>query len=62
MWRYERGSWEPTIFAINEKNFCNVMYNKDQYWYKYWTIHVTNLKEVESKCINHKGVSCAMYL
>lgn len=37
------------------------MYNKDQYWYKYWSKHITNLKEVESKCINHLGVSFDQY-
>ncbi|KQS70985.1 uncharacterized protein Dere_GG10786, isoform B [Drosophila erecta] len=34
---YNRGSWEPTIFGMATQNFCSIMYDKHQYWYKYWT-------------------------
>ncbi|XP_034109811.1 uncharacterized protein LOC117571679 [Drosophila albomicans] len=51
---FERGNWEPTIFSIASNDFCSIMYDKDQYWYQYWTRYVINT-EVHSKCVTHKG-------
>ncbi|EDW02485.1 GH19860 [Drosophila grimshawi] len=53
--RWDRGVWEPTIFSVSTDDFCQVMYDKDQYWYRYWTTHVTNADEVGSKCLYLKG-------
>jgi len=33
------------------------MYDKNQYWYKYWTQYVTNQHEVAKKCLREPGVS-----
>ncbi|XP_016978722.1 uncharacterized protein LOC108044275 [Drosophila rhopaloa] len=53
---FNRGSWEPTVFTMNAKDFCSIMYDKNQYWYKYWTTYIINRDEVEEKCIKGPGV------
>ncbi|KAL7735956.1 hypothetical protein ACLKA6_002389 [Drosophila palustris] len=52
---YDRGTWEPTVFSIAANDFCNIMYDPDQYWYKYWTTHITNKDSVQSNCLHTKG-------
>jgi len=54
---FDRGNWEPTIFSIAANDFCSVMYDEDQYWYKYWTKHVTNVDSVKGNCLHTMGVS-----
>ncbi|XP_039231494.1 uncharacterized protein LOC6538141 isoform X1 [Drosophila yakuba] len=50
----DRGTWTPTVFSLLSKDFCKVMYDKNQLWYKYWTGHIIN--DVKN-CINVAGVS-----
>ncbi|BFF92378.1 uncharacterized protein DMAD_10452 [Drosophila madeirensis] len=50
MYQNDRGIWRPTIYSINVKDFCSVMYNKNFYWYTYWTQYVINKEEVENRC------------
>ncbi|XP_020813866.1 uncharacterized protein LOC110188478 [Drosophila serrata] len=52
---FDRGSWIPTLLNIHVKNVCNVLYDEEQYWYKYWLVHVTNVKDVKDKCLNNPG-------
>ncbi|EDW38889.1 GL13794 [Drosophila persimilis] len=50
LFQYDRGNWLPTIYIITVKDFCKVMYDKNYYWYTYWTKYVINKKDVESRC------------
>ncbi|XP_016981231.1 uncharacterized protein LOC108046167 [Drosophila rhopaloa] len=49
---YERGFWQPTTLNIKVKDFCAVMYDEKQLWYKPWSSHITNRKEIEDKCFS----------
>ncbi|KAI8037260.1 hypothetical protein M5D96_010011 [Drosophila gunungcola] len=57
LFHFNRGSWESTVFSMSSQDFCSIMYDKNQYWYKYWTGFITNRHEVEKKCITEPGVS-----
>ncbi|XP_016949890.1 uncharacterized protein LOC108024481 [Drosophila biarmipes] len=48
--RLDRGTWMPTVLSITVKDFCTVMYDKNQYWFKYWTQYILN--DVKDKCLN----------
>ncbi|KAM8716333.1 hypothetical protein ACLKA7_003246 [Drosophila subpalustris] len=50
--RFDRGEWIKTIRSINVFNFCAVLYDENQYWYKFWTKNVVNSKDVKSKCLS----------
>ncbi|XP_033156188.1 uncharacterized protein LOC117138297 [Drosophila mauritiana] len=50
LFHFNRGNWEPTVFSMATQNFCSIMYDKNQYWYKYWTRFIINRHEVEKKC------------
>jgi len=56
LFKFDRGSWLPTMYAIKIWDFCSIMYDKNQYWYSSWLAHVTNLGEVKDKCLNVPGV------
>nr|XP_036673586.1 uncharacterized protein LOC118877727 [Drosophila suzukii] len=49
----DRGTWMPTVLSINVNDFCKVMYDKNQYWFKYWTQYIIN--DVKDKCVNVPG-------
>ncbi|XP_034127190.1 uncharacterized protein LOC117583114 isoform X2 [Drosophila guanche] len=51
---FDRGNWQPTVFSLKSKDFCKSMYDEKQFWYKVWTGHVTNSKDVKDKCV-HPG-------
>ncbi|XP_034665372.1 uncharacterized protein LOC117899465 [Drosophila subobscura] len=55
----DRGNWQPTVFSLVSKDFCKSMYDEKQYWYKFWTEHVTNSKDVKDKCV-HPGTKLVM--
>ncbi|XP_052836519.1 uncharacterized protein LOC128252659 [Drosophila gunungcola] len=50
---FDRGTWTPTAFSMVSKDFCKSMYDKNQYYYKYWTGYITN--DIQDKCINVPG-------
>ncbi|XP_017078190.1 uncharacterized protein LOC108112610 [Drosophila eugracilis] len=52
---FNRGTWEPTVFSMSTQDFCAIMYDQTQYWYKYWTGFITNRHEVEKKCLKAPG-------
>ncbi|XP_017120751.1 uncharacterized protein LOC108141763 [Drosophila elegans] len=58
--KYNRGSWEPTVFNMLTPDFCDVMFDKDQYWYKYWFKYVRNREEIQEKCLKQKGTLLVM--
>ncbi|XP_064549144.1 uncharacterized protein LOC135435844 [Drosophila montana] len=49
--RFDRGSWQPTVFNINVRDFCSSLYEEEQYWYKYWSKYIINKEQVREKCI-----------
>jgi len=49
----------PTVLSINVNDFCKVMYDKNQYWFKYWTQYIIN--DVKDKCVNVPGVGINKY-
>ncbi|XP_060651497.1 uncharacterized protein LOC132788183 [Drosophila nasuta] len=50
VFKYERREWVPTIYKMRALNFCSILFDKNQYWYRVWGQHVTNLEEVKDKC------------
>lgn len=54
---FNRGHWEPTVFSMVCQDFCSMMYDRNQYWYKMWTRFIINRPDVEKNCINTPGVS-----
>nr|XP_043067622.1 uncharacterized protein LOC108122660 [Drosophila bipectinata] len=52
----DRGTWQPTVFSINTKDFCKIMYDKRQFWYKFWTKHITNVDDIKDRCLTVPGV------
>ncbi|EDV36820.2 uncharacterized protein Dana_GF11760 [Drosophila ananassae] len=55
VFHFSRGSWEPTVFSMVSQDFCTIMYDRNQYWYKMWTAYISNRADVEKKCINTPG-------
>ncbi|KAH8412064.1 hypothetical protein KR222_008334 [Zaprionus bogoriensis] len=55
LFKFDRGEWQKTLFSMNVKDFCKVLYDERQHWYKYWTQYVVNADEVKSKCFNVPG-------
>ncbi|XP_017043692.1 uncharacterized protein LOC108089806 [Drosophila ficusphila] len=53
--QYNRGTWEPTVFNVNSPDFCKAIFEKDEYWYKYWFKNLRNTEEIREKCIKKKG-------
>ncbi|XP_016984183.1 uncharacterized protein LOC108048181 [Drosophila rhopaloa] len=53
--RFDRGTWQPTVLNIHTSNLCSVMFDKNQYWYKFWFKSFSNREEMREKCIGTKG-------
>nr|XP_017006165.2 uncharacterized protein LOC108063551 [Drosophila takahashii] len=49
----ERGTWTPTVFSITSMDLCKDLYDKNFFWYKYWTQYISN--DVKDKCLNVPG-------
>lgn len=54
LFKYERGSWQPTIFTMVQKDFCKTLFDEGDAWYTAWMQFV---EPENQKCINQKGVS-----
>nr|XP_016999479.2 uncharacterized protein LOC108058996 [Drosophila takahashii] len=52
---YERGSWQPTTLNLLVKDFCKVMFDKNQLWYESFSKNIKNSAEVKEKCFRVKG-------
>ncbi|XP_062142846.1 uncharacterized protein LOC133850702 [Drosophila sulfurigaster albostrigata] len=48
--RYERGEWINALLSMNVHDVCSLLYDKRQYWYKFWTQYITNVEDVKDKC------------
>jgi len=56
VFRYNRGTWEPTLFNLATHKVCNVIFDKNSYWYKWWFQYIANQEEIKEKCIIMKDV------
>uniref|UniRef100_A0A6P4E0V9 Uncharacterized protein LOC108039088 n=1 Tax=Drosophila rhopaloa TaxID=1041015 RepID=A0A6P4E0V9_DRORH len=52
--KFNRGTWEPTIYSILSPDFCAIMFNENIYWFTNWNKNIANRAEIEEKCINTK--------
>ncbi|XP_017010971.1 uncharacterized protein [Drosophila takahashii] len=52
--KYNRGSWEPTMFNIATYQVCNVIFDKNSYWYKWWFQYIVNQEDLKQNCITTK--------
>jgi len=53
---FDRGTWQPTTLNMAIKDFCKVMYDEKQLWYKEWASRVTNRDVIKDQCIKNQGV------
>ncbi|XP_016927432.4 uncharacterized protein [Drosophila suzukii] len=51
VFRYNRGTWEPTLFNLATHKVCSVIFDKKSYWYKWWFQYIANQEEIQEKCI-----------
>lgn len=54
VFKYERGSWQPTVFTIIEKDFCRTLFDENDIWFTTWAQFING---DDLKCITNKGVS-----
>ncbi|XP_073811587.1 uncharacterized protein [Musca autumnalis] len=54
VFKYQRGSWQPTVYNLLSKDFCLDQYNKYLYWYQLWSKLIPTEEQL---CINHKGLT-----
>ncbi|KNC23430.1 hypothetical protein FF38_13351 [Lucilia cuprina] len=50
--KYERGSWQPTVFTMIQKDFCATLFDENDIWYKTWAQFIDS---DDLKCITNKG-------
>ncbi|EDW98388.1 uncharacterized protein LOC6538142 [Drosophila yakuba] len=50
---WDRGTWTSTVFSAYFRDFCKIMYDKNQILYEPWTEHIVN--DVQDKCVNVPG-------
>ncbi|KAH8359603.1 hypothetical protein KR093_007785 [Drosophila rubida] len=55
LFKFERREWVPTIYKIATPDFCPLLYDENQYWYKLWVQHIVNIDEIRDKCLNVPG-------
>ncbi|KAH8309009.1 hypothetical protein KR059_004942 [Drosophila kikkawai] len=48
---FDRGTWVPTILNMLVYDLCKVLYDDKQLWYKPWTSHIVNRREIEKECL-----------
>ncbi|KAH8309008.1 hypothetical protein KR059_004943 [Drosophila kikkawai] len=48
---FDRGTWVPTILNMLVSDLCKVLYDDKQLWYKPWTSHIVNRREIEKECL-----------
>ncbi|KAH8345557.1 hypothetical protein KR084_008963, partial [Drosophila pseudotakahashii] len=54
VFKYNRGTWEPTLFNLAVRNLCTVFFDKNSYWYKWWFQYIVNQEEIKKNCITTK--------
>ncbi|XP_041632778.2 uncharacterized protein [Drosophila kikkawai] len=48
---FDRGTWVPTILNMLVSDLCKVLYDDKQLWYKSWSSHIVNRREIEKECL-----------
>lgn len=51
--KFQRGTWQPTVFTVIRKDFCSVIFTETEVWYDAITSKVV---PEDRHCINEKGV------
>lgn len=59
--KFDRGSWRATPLSLSVDDACKILYDKNQYWYQFWTEYITNADEIKDNCLNVPGV-CSQLL
>uniref|UniRef100_A0A6P4EAQ5 Uncharacterized protein LOC108038181 n=1 Tax=Drosophila rhopaloa TaxID=1041015 RepID=A0A6P4EAQ5_DRORH len=52
--KFNRGTWEPTIYSFLSPDFCAIMFNENIYWFVNWNKNIATRAEIEEKCIHTK--------
>ncbi|XP_017024354.1 uncharacterized protein [Drosophila kikkawai] len=48
---FDRGTWVPTILNMLVYDLCKILYDDKQLWYKSWSSHIVNRREIEKECL-----------
>ncbi|KAH8392197.1 hypothetical protein KR215_002946 [Drosophila sulfurigaster] len=51
VFRFDRREWQNTLISMVLKDFCKVLYDEQQEWYRDWTKHIVNANDVKDKCL-----------
>ncbi|XP_073834751.1 uncharacterized protein [Musca autumnalis] len=54
VFKYERGSWQPTVYNLLSNDFCRDQYKEGLMWYQAWTQYIPT---EERLCVNHRGLT-----
>ncbi|EDV59761.1 uncharacterized protein LOC6541460 [Drosophila erecta] len=57
VYRLDKGTWQKTMFTASSNNFCKNMFDKNQYWYNFWTKYISNSDEIKEKCLTTPGAN-----
>ncbi|KAH8263744.1 hypothetical protein KR044_013378 [Drosophila immigrans] len=49
--RFDRREWVNSLISVFFIDVCSDLYNKEKHWYKFWTKHIVNIKDVKNKCV-----------
>ncbi|XP_073848971.1 uncharacterized protein [Musca autumnalis] len=52
LYKFQRGTWQPTMISLTEHNFCVRQFDISTIWYKVWGQYIP---KNERKCINNYG-------
>ncbi|XP_073847537.1 uncharacterized protein [Musca autumnalis] len=52
VYRFQRGTWQPTMFSMSINDFCAQQFDETTIWYKVWSHHIPMN---ERNCINNYG-------
>ncbi|XP_039482915.1 uncharacterized protein LOC120446152 [Drosophila santomea] len=55
LYYFDRGTWQPTTLNMVIKDFCSVMFDKNQVWYDAYSKHIANSADVKDTCYRVKG-------
>ncbi|XP_016967692.1 uncharacterized protein LOC108036212 [Drosophila biarmipes] len=57
---FDRGIWLPTTLNMVIKDFCHVMFDDKQLWYRAWSSRITNRDVIKRDCIKVQGTLIIM--
>ncbi|XP_019894705.2 uncharacterized protein LOC101897016 [Musca domestica] len=50
LFKFQRGTWQPTTVLVHEFNFCKRQFDATTIWYNVWSRHI---RREDQKCINN---------